>query len=201
MINIYCLLINICFYLHRNLKSNQMSIKIKFLWNALNVASWIIFLGFCIQTGALIFNYIFSLYKPIATQNLHLGLNLSEIYEQSKFLYTSLFSLVIVLSAIKAHLFFLVVKIFMKMNLVKPFSEEMSKYISKIGYYALSIGLLGYIAYQYSKGLIRKGYNVDAIDYYWNDSDAFLLMSAILFVIAMIFRKGIELQNENELTV
>lgn len=178
-----------------------MSTKIKCLWSVLNVVSWIIFLGFCIQTGALLFNYIFSLYKPIATHNLHLGLNLSEIYGHSKFLYTSLFSLAIALSAIKAYLFFLVIKLFMKMNLVKPFSDEVSKYISKIGYYALSIGLLGYIAHQYSKGLIRKGYYVDVIDTYWNDSDAFLVMSAILFVIAMIFRKGIELQNENELTV
>lgn len=187
--------------MHCNFNYTNMSNRIKFLWNALNVVSWIIFLGFCIQTGALLFNYIFSLYKPIATHNLHLGHNLSEIYGQSKFLYTSLFSLAIAVAALKAYLFFLVVKLFMKMNLVKPFSEEVSSYISKIGYYALSIGFLGYIAYQYSKGLIRKGYNVDAIDRYWNDSDSFLFMSAILFVIAMIFRKGIELQNENELTV
>jgi len=48
---------------------------------------------------------------------------------------------------------------------------------------------------------LEKGYNIDLIERYWNDGGAYLMMSAILFVIALIFKKGIELQNENDLTV
>ncbi|MBK6785530.1 MAG: DUF2975 domain-containing protein [Saprospiraceae bacterium] len=49
--------------------------------------------------------------------------------------------------------------------------------------------------------LIHSGYEVNQIEEYWNDIAAFLMMAAILFVISQIFRKGIELQNENDLTV
>jgi hypothetical protein len=36
---------------------------------------------------------------------------------------------------------------------------------------------------------------------YWTDGKAFILMSAVLFIIATIFKRGIELQSENDLTV
>lgn len=172
-----------------------------FIWKTLNVISWVVFIGFCIQTGALIFNYIFSLFRPVATQNLHLKLNLSAIYEQSLAIYSFLFSFIIALSALKAFVFYLVIKLFMKLNLVKPFSVEVEELISKISYFAFSIALISYISHQYAKGLIHKGFDVGVIERYWNDNGAYLMMAAILFIIAQIFRKGIELQNENDLTV
>jgi hypothetical protein len=36
---------------------------------------------------------------------------------------------------------------------------------------------------------------------FWNDSGAYLMMSAVLFVVSLVFRKGLELQNETDLTV
>jgi len=178
-----------------------MSGRNDFIWKALNVITWVIFTGFCIQTGTLLFNYIFSLFEPVATYNLDLGLNLYKIYSQSKVIYTCLFSFAIILSLLKAYLFFLVIKIFMKLNLVKPFSEEISVYISRIGYCALSAGIIGLLAHQYTKRILHKGFEVNIIERYWDSSEAYLLMAAILFVIAMIFKKGIEIQNENDLTV
>lgn len=172
-----------------------------FILTALQVISWIIFIGFCIQTGALLFNYIYSLFNPIATHDLYLGLDLSEIYNESIALYTGLFSFIITLSALKAFVFYLVIKLFRKLNLVKPFSEEVSKLISEISYNALSIGIISLIAHQFTKRLIQEGYEAGIVDKYWADSEAFLLMAAIVYVIAQIFKKGIELQNENDLTV
>ena len=178
-----------------------MSKRNDFIWNAIRVVCWIVFAGFCVQTGALLFNYIYSLFRPVATHNLHLGLDLSKIYAQSQAAYTALFSLVIALSALKAYVFFLVIRIFYKLNLVRPFSEEVSRLISSISYYAFSIGLVSYIAHRFTRELVKRGYEVDVVERYWNDSGAFLMMAGILFVIALIFRKGIEMQSENELTV
>lgn len=178
-----------------------MSKRTDFIINVLKIISWIIFIGFCIQAGALLFNYVYSLFRPIATKNLHLGLDLSEIYNQSKAFYTSLFSFIIALSILKAFVFYLVIKMLQKLNLVKPFSNEIYGLISKIGYYALSIGIIGLIADAYTKSLTHKGYNVNVIERYWSDNQAYLMMAAIIFVIAIIFKKGIELQNENDLTV
>jgi hypothetical protein len=178
-----------------------MSKRNNFIWKGIQVICWLIFLGYCIQTGALIFNYVLSLFKPIATHNLHLGLDLSELYLKSKPIYTLVFALIVAVSALKAYLFFVVLKLFKTLNLTKPFSENVSGIITKITYYTLSIGIVSIIAQEVVSQLSDKGYNVGLVERYWSDGGGYLVMSAILFVIAYIFKKGIELQNENDLTV
>ena len=171
------------------------------IWNAIQVICWFIFAGLCIQTGALLFNLIYSLFRPIATHNLHLGLDLSAIHAKSMTVYLSLFSLIIAVSALKALVFYFVLRLFKKLKLVQPFTEEVSRFISTISRYAFSVGLLSYIAHHYVKNLVHKGYDVNVVERYWDDSSAYLMLSAILFAIALIFQKGIELQQENDLTV
>ena len=178
-----------------------MSKKNDAILKVLNVVSWIIFIGLCIEAGALIFNFILTLFKPIATQNIYKGLNLSEMYENKFPHFVAMMSFAVVLSVLKAYLFYLVVKIFMKLNLVKPFTVEIAKLIEKISFEAFAIAIVSIIAHEYTKRLIQSGYEVSQIEKYWNDTAAFLMMAAIIYVISQIFSKGIELQNENDLTV
>lgn len=178
-----------------------MSKSSTFILKAIQVVFWIIFIGYCIQTGTLLFNYIFSLFKPIATHNLHLGLDLSELYLQSKSIFTLVFAFMILLSALKACLFYTALKIFQSLNLQKPFSENVSAIITKITCYTFSIGIISLIAQEIVEKLSDKGYNIGLVERYFNDGGAFLLMAAIIFAINFIFKKGIELQNENDLTI
>jgi hypothetical protein len=178
-----------------------MTKKDDFIWKALNVASWVIFIGLCVEAGALLFNFIFTLFKPIATYNIYKGLNLSELYLNHFAHYVALMSFVVVLATLKAYLFFFVVEIFTKLNLGNPFNAGIAKLIEKIGFEAFVISIISIVAHQYTKGLMQDGLKVDSIESYWNDSSAFMMMAAILFIISHIFKKGIELQNENDLTV
>jgi hypothetical protein len=89
----------------------------------------------------------------------------------------------------------------LKLDLSKPFNSYVSSKILQISYFTLSIGLLSYIARESAKNLQHRGYEIDQLDQFWVDSQAFILMAAIVYVIATIFKKGIELQNENDLTV
>ncbi len=178
-----------------------MSKKNDVILKVLNVVSWVIFIGLCIEAGALIFNFILTLFKPIASHDIYKGLNLSEMYENNFSHFIGIMSFVVVLSILKAYLFFLVVEIFMKLNLVKPFNLKIAKLIEKISYEAFAIAVVSIIAHQYTKRLIQSGYEVGHVEKYWNDMAAFLMMGAIIFVISQIFNKGIELQNENDLTV
>jgi hypothetical protein len=178
-----------------------MSKKNDVILKALNVVSWIIFIGLCIEAGAIIFNFILTLFNPIASNDIYKGLNLSEMYENSFPHFIAIMSFVAVLSILKAYLFFLVVKIFMKLNLVKPFDINIARLIEKISYEAFTIAIVSIVAHQYTKSLIQSGYEVNHVEQYWNDIAAFLMMGAIIFVISQIFNKGIELQNENDLTV
>jgi hypothetical protein len=88
-----------------------------------------------------------------------------------------------------------------KLDLLKPFNSFVSAQIAKISYYTLSIGLLSYIAKETAKYLQHRGFETDILSQFWVDSQAFILMAAIIYVIATIFSKGVEIQNENDLTV
>ena len=176
-------------------KSNHL------IWKILHVLCWIIFIGLCIQTGALIFNYLYSLVNPVASFNLYMGLNLSEIYEANKNTYMHVFGTIILLSALKALVFYFIIKLFLKLNLIKPFSEIISNLIMSISFVTLAIGILGIYAKYYVQSIIETGIQLSVIDRYLVDSEAYLFMAAIIYFIALIFKKGIELQSENELTI
>ncbi len=173
----------------------------KFVFDGLHIIAWVIFVGLCIEAGALIVNFIFSLYKPEFVHSLYQKLDLSDVYNRSKWAFFSVYSFILVISIMKAYLFYAVIKLISKLDLLKPFNSFVSKQITLISYYTLSIGILSYIARQTAKNLQHREYEIDILNQFWADSQAFILMAAIIYVIATIFEKGVEIQNENDLTV
>jgi len=87
------------------------------------------------------------------------------------------------------------------MDLSKPFNTFVAKQISQISYFTLSIGILSYIARQSAKNLMHYGFVTEGLNQFWADSEAFILMGAVIYIIATIFKKGVDIQNENDLTV
>jgi len=171
------------------------------VFTVLKIVSWIIFVGLCIEAGGLIVNFIFSLYKPEFVHNLYQKMDLSEMYERSKWAFFSMYSFILVISILKVVLFYVVIRLVSKINLTKPFNSFVSRQISLMSYYTFSIGILSYIARETAKHLQHRGYVIDSLNQFWADSQAFILMSAVIYVIATIFSKGVEIQNENDLTV
>lgn len=178
-----------------------MSKENNFIFIALHVIAWIIFVGLCIEAGALLVNFIFSLYNPNVIQNLYQKLDLSEIYEQSKWVFYTTYSFILAISLLKAYLFYLVIVLLSKLDLSKPFNQFVSSQILNISYCTFSIGLLSFIAQQSAKKLMHHGFETNNLNQFWEDSSAFILMAAIVYVIATIFKRGVEIQNENDLTV
>ena len=178
-----------------------MSKTNSFVFKSLKIVSWVIFVGLCIESGGLIVNFIFSLFKPEFVQNLYQKLDLSEMYERSKWAFFSMYSFILVISILKAVLFYVVIILVSKIDLSKPFNRFVSRQISQISYYTLSIGLLSYIAIQIAKNLMHHGFVIDSLIQFWADSQAFILMGAVIYIIATIFKKGVDIQNENDLTV
>lgn len=187
--------------------SNNFKIKLimksknNFVFIVLNIVAWIIFVGLCIEAGALIVNFVFSILKPEMVNNLYQKMDLSQMYSRNKIAFFSMYSFVLVIAVLKAYLFYILIVLTTKLDLEKPFSSFVSKQISQISRFTFSIGLLSYIAREASKNLQRHGYELDQLDKFWVDYNAFILMAAVVYVIALIFKKGIEIQNENELTI
>ena len=172
-----------------------------FVFLALQVVAWIIFVGLSIEAGALIVNFLFSIFKPEIIDNLYQKLNLTDLYSSSKIAFYAIYSLILFIALQKASLFYLVIMLMQKLNLSKPFNELVSKQITKISYYTLSIGIASIVARQVTKNLMAHGYVTDNLNQFWADSESYILMGAIIYIIATIFKKGLEIQNENDLTV
>jgi len=168
----------------------------------LHIIAWIIFIGLCIKTGSILYSFFVSLaINSAGAKNLHLGLDLSDLYRFNTRHYVTIVMYIIFLSALKAYLFYLVIKIFLKINFVSPFSTEVSFLISKIGQVALGIGILTLVAVGYVAWLTKKGVTFPDLRQYLGGAGEFLLLGGIIFIIAQVFKRGIEIQSENELTV
>ncbi len=178
-----------------------MSKTNNFVFKGLKIVSWIIFVGLCIEAGGLIVNFFFSLYNPEFVQNLYQKLDLSEMYERNKWAFFSMYSFILFISFLKAYLFYIVIRLMHKINLSKPFNSFVSRQISQMSYYTLSIGLLSHIARQSAKNLQHYGFIIDSLNEFWADSQAFILMAAVIYFIAIIFSKGVEYQDELNETV
>uniref|UniRef100_UPI004048872B hypothetical protein n=1 Tax=Polaribacter sp. TaxID=1920175 RepID=UPI004048872B len=70
-----------------------------------------------------------------------------------------------------------------------------------ISYYTLSIGLISYFALKLSLSMKYYEFEIDKVNAFSGDSRAFILMSAVIYIIAIIFSKGVEYQEELEETI
>jgi Ni/Fe-hydrogenase subunit HybB-like protein len=174
-----------------------MSKTNNFVFWGLYVVAWIIFVGLSIEAGGLLVNFVFSLFKPEFVQNLYQKLDLSEMYKDSKMVFFGVYSFILSIAILKAYLFYIVVRLMHTMDLKKPFSSFVARQITLLSYYTLFIGLLSYIARQSP----HQSFVSDNLNQFWEDSQAFILMGAVIYIIATIFKKGVDIQNENDLTI
>lgn len=178
-----------------------MSNANKYVFYGLRVVAWIIFIGLCIEAGALLVNFVISIYKPEIVSRLYEKLDLSELFTYSENAYYGIYSFILAVAMLKAYLFYVVIELVSKLSLSKPFSDYVADKINKVSYYTFSIGLISYIGKETAKHFVHRGIELDALNKFWADSEAFILMAAVIYVIAQIFKRGIEIQNENDLTI
>lgn len=172
-----------------------------FVFKALHIIAWIIFVGLCIEACGLLVNFIFSIVKPESVSNLYQKLDLSEMYKRSQWAFFGMYSFILFIAGLKAYLFYTLIMLLYKLDLSKPFNNFVSKKILDISSCTFSIGIFSVIARQTAKNLTHYGYSVDMLNQFWEDGQAFILMAAVIYVIANIFKRGVELQTENDLTV
>lgn len=172
-----------------------------FIFKALTVIAWMIFVALCIEAGALLFNLIYSEFNSAALNNLYQNLNLSEMYKRSSATFYVMYTFILVIAIFKVGLFYEVIKLVSKFDLDRPFSSFVSKQINSISYMTFVIGLASISARETTKNLSNKGFDVNRLNEFWVDSQTYILMAGVIYAIAMIFKRGIEIQNENDSTI
>ena len=181
-----------------------MTISTTQILKALHVFAWIIFIGLCIETGGIIFNTIYAMYKPIVAQHFWNGADLSALYDADKGRFLTQAFFMIIVAMFKTTIFWLIIKLFndKKFSIARPFNNDVTSMVFNIAYLCLGAGIFSvwgsnHIIWMQGKGINMPGADVLKI----SGGDVWLFMAVVLYVIGQVFRKGIELQNENDYTI
>lgn len=183
----------------------ELKITTKHFLQILHLLSWIIFIGLCIEAGGILFNAFFTLIiNATAAKSFWQQMDLSNLLEFDKgyFMVTTL--LMTVVAILKAILFYLIVKLLhdKKLNFLQPFNNDLKHFVVNISYIAFGIALFSYFGSKHNHWFLEKGISMpDNNSMGFSGADVWLFMGIILLVIAQIFKRGIEIQSENELTI
>jgi hypothetical protein len=182
-----------------------MEISTKQILKILNVLSWIIFIGVCIEAGGSIFSAFYTLMiNSINARTYWVGNDLSSLYTYGRVHFFAETLLISISSVMKACIFYLLIKNLdsKKISMSQPFSKEIGRLIFNISYLSLFIGFISLWGVKYKEWLVEQGVKMPDTQYLrLGGADVWLFMGVILFVLAQIFKRGIEIQSENDLTV
>jgi hypothetical protein len=177
----------------------------KLILKILYVLSWIIFVGVCIQAGGFIFNAFFTMVlNPVGAKRFWQEVDLSGLYYYNRWYFLMETSLMSTVALLKAYIFYQIIKILHTKNISmsKPFSNEVGRFLFRISYLSLSIGAFCILGTGYAKWFSKRGVQMpDIQDLSMGGADVWLFMGVALYVIAQVFKRGIEIQSEHELTV
>lgn len=182
-----------------------MKISTKQVLKVLYVLSWIIFVGVCIEAGGSIFSAFYTLViNPVNAKTFWEGNDLSALYAYDPGYFFTETLLISITGVLKACLFYLPIKILhnKKLNISQPFSTEVRAFIIKVAWLTFGIGFFTAWGAKYTDWLVKQGVNMpDTQHLRLGGADVWFFMGVTLFIIAQIFKRGIEIQSENELTV
>jgi len=179
----------------------EIKITTEQILKILYILSWIIFVGVCIEAGSFLFNAFYTLFiNPVDAKYF----DLSDLYkfDTGHFFVEILFMNIV--AVMRACLFYLIVKILhdKKLNMAQPFNKEVGNFIFNVSYLSLGIGLFSYWGGKYTVWLDNQGVKMpDIQNLRLGGADVWLFMGVTLLVIAQIFKRGIEIQAENDLTI
>ncbi|MGW8123212.1 hypothetical protein ACV07N_11185 [Roseivirga echinicomitans] len=184
----------------------EIKITTKQILKVLQILSWIIFIGLCIQAGATAVNTIITMFiNPLGVENFWTGSNyLSSLYSFDQGHFFVITITMTIVAVLKAIMFYLIIKLFVekKLTISQPFNLVLRRFITNQAYLALGIGLFSYYGFKYSFWLSEQGLSMANLEELsLGGADVWLFMTVILFVIVQVVKRGIEIQDEHNLTV
>lgn len=172
--------------------------------NVLLIISWILFAGLGIEAGAFLVNAVFAIARPDLIPYLWKEVDLSELFKYDHGHFFVITLIIGITSVLKAWLFFLIIRILHNkdLNLAQPFNKTVRRFIFNLSGVTLLISFFSSYGIDYAAWLTKQGVKMpDTSDLSLGGADVWFFMAIVLFIIAQIFKRGIEIQSENELTI
>lgn len=170
--------------------------KTKRILKIMYVLAWVAFIGLSIKVGAIIISYVVSLGNENAAKDLYEGMNYFP-YKQNGLVHYSILVIYRILQfSIQAYIAFLVIKLLSNLNIQKPFNENALKWMQRI---TLCLVVLWAIVVIHNAhvGVLEASTGIKATLL----SSEFVYIAGIVYVFSLLFKRGLELQSENDLTI
>jgi hypothetical protein len=161
------------------------------------VLAWVTFIGLLIHAGAILFSYGVSCVNPEGAKNLYKGLSLITLRQFSFWHYTLSVFLMVTLLSMKAFVFYLVIKVLSKVNLVNPFKIELARLLENSSYILFGTWFIAILSNVHTDWLLKKTGALQGE----RATEEFIFMAGLVFIISQVFKRGVEIQAENDLTV
>src|SRR5436305_8219566 len=152
---------------------------------------------YSIDCGAQLTNFVASFINTDwAKRTYEVNLDIFNIREKSIWFYSYAMCLTIAASGLKAFIWFVVSDLLVKLKLQTPFSMEVEKKLERIAYLLLGVWIVSSLFWKtYTYYLSRDtGIQLPAT----NSGDEYLFMAAMIYIISQVFKRGIEIQEENQ---
>lgn len=182
--------------------SKQINMKAK-TETILTISKYLALLGavgYSILWGSQLLTLASSFVNPEwAKHTYQVDLNLFRIHDSNVGYYVMAMGLTIAVSVLKAIIWFIVFALLSKLRLQTPFSMGVQKKLEGIAYLLLAVWIVSSLFWKTFIYYLAKetGLLLPAN----NNGDEYLFVAAMIYVISQIFKRGIEIQEENQLTV
>jgi hypothetical protein len=162
----------------------------------MKVLAWIIFIGLLVKAGSFLISYIVSIGNAIAAGNLYKGTDLTAYRELGLINYTFIVGYQVVLAMAQAYIAYLVTMLLTTLNISRPFNLDVVRLMQRISSVIVGVWLVAIVNNIHVRILEQKfGITAHYI------SVDFIFLAGLVYVLAQMFKRGIEIQSENELTV
>lgn len=163
----------------------------------MRVIAWIVFIALMVETGLFLVTYVISCYSPDIVSRMYRGMELYDLMAFDFRHYSATAILRIVYTALKAWAAYLTVSALSDVTLVNPFTGSIARLLERIGITLLIAGCVAIVNNAHDQWLMENM----GIRSWEMAIDGFLVTSGLVYIIAKIFRRGVELQSEHDLTI
>ncbi len=171
--------------------------RTKTLLKIMLVLAWIAFIGFMIEAGTILTSYIISCINPEATKKLYNGMELYNLSQFNPIFYMMAVLFLVVAPVLKSMIALQVIKILSAFNLEHPFTMEVTRRLQRITLFMFWTWVTLFLSNTFRSGVMKIEVSEDKK----GNAAELLLLVGLLFVISQVFRRGVEIQSENDLTV
>ncbi len=155
---------------------------------------------YSILCGSQLLTFIASFINPDwAKHTYEVDLNIFSIREHSIWFYTFAMCLAIAVSALKAFIWYVVFELLSKLKLQTPFSIKVEKKLEGIAFLLLGVWIVSSIFWKIYAYYLAQATGIQLPTN--SSADEYFFMAGIIYIVSQIFKRGIEIQEENQLTV